>query len=79
LLTLKQYYMMRNRLLLYWLLRMRARLVAVAFTTPWVLLLRIIRLLPRLKAGELRGLFLGVIDGFRLSCGPSRRREYSPP
>jgi GT2 family glycosyltransferase len=76
---LKQYYMMRNRLLLYWLLRMRARLVAVAFTTPWVLLLRIIRLLPRLKAGELRGLFLGVIDGFKLSYGPSRRREYSPP
>jgi GT2 family glycosyltransferase len=78
-LGLKQYYMMRNRFILCWLLGMRAKLITVALSSPWVLLLRLLKDFRRLDVSELWGFVYGVIDGLKLEQGPSKRREYAPP
>jgi GT2 family glycosyltransferase len=76
---LKEYYMMRNRIILCWLLGMRAQLVTVAISSPWILLLRVLKGLRRMRQGELRGLVYGLIDGLGLKHGVSTRSRYSPP
>ena len=75
---LKEYYMMRNRFILCLLLRRRIQLVTVALSTPWVLLLRVLRKLPRPNPDELKGLYYGIIDGMKLDYGPSSREPYAP-
>ena len=75
---LKEYYMMRNRFILCLLLRRRIQLVTVALSTPWVLLLRIMRTLPSPNPDELRGLCYGIVDGMKLNYGPSSREAYAP-
>ncbi|MDG6899612.1 MAG: glycosyltransferase family 2 protein [Nitrososphaerota archaeon] len=75
---LKEYYMMRNRFVLCLLLKRRFQLVTVALSTPWVLLFRVLRKFPNPDPDELKGLCYGVVDGMRLTYGPSSREAYSP-
>lgn len=75
---LKEYYMMRNRFILCLLLKRRIQLVTVALSTPWVLLLRVLRKLPHPDLDELKGLYYGIVDGMKLNYGPSSREAYTP-
>ncbi len=75
---LKEYYMMRNRFILCYLLKKRIQIVTVAISTPWVVLFRILRKLPNPNPDELKGLYYGIVDGMKLKYGPSSRKAYSP-